>query len=552
MKKIKILALTLLFSAMITSCQDQLDLSNPNEPTTDALETEKGFVKFAMGGVYINGFVDIKTAAFADAVLGPFWANGFLDLMADNIGAEAANCFMNQIGCPEAVRLDDNSVLVNPNAPAQQPAMLTQNNLNANAGQNPLFYEWAYMYALNRVGNIILTNVGKVEFSGDATTKINTLKAWAYWWKGFAYSRVGSLYFAGLIVDDASKTNADYKTSLEILVEAEDNFQQAENILATLSANDAYMEIMSKIIPSYGQVGKGGVPTPAMWMRNINTYRARNILANKKVSAMTNADWDAIISLTTNGITATDNVFTLRSNANADILSPLAGTVAAKATGSPNAGATYKVSERLVQSFQPGDKRKDNNFSQLDEVWLGNADRGNAFNTRWELVDGGNAMAGVVVYSDRDPGATELYMAGTYEENQLMKAEANIYKGGAGIAVGLAIIDEVRTIQGAGLAPLTGGSLTQQQAITQLRSERRVGLLFRNVSFYDARRYGVIDPVSSGGGITGATVVDRGGKLNTNAAIEYNYMDYWHVPDNELAYNPPSENSAPVKNPKVN
>src|SRR6188768_4072887 len=82
MKNIKILFLTAVFMGAVTSCQDQLDITNPNEPTTDTLENEKGFVKFALGGVYINGFVDIKTAAFADGTLGAFWANGFHDIMA--------------------------------------------------------------------------------------------------------------------------------------------------------------------------------------------------------------------------------------------------------------------------------------------------------------------------------------------------------------------------------------------------------------------------------------------------------------------------------------
>jgi hypothetical protein len=549
MKRMRILFLAVFLGA-VTSCQDQLDITNPNEPTTETLKDEKGFLKFAMGGVYINGFVDIKTTAFADGVLGAFWANGFHDIMADNLGAEAANCYMNQIGAPEYVQLDNGTVVQNPNSPKQQPDMLTQNNLNATAGQNPLFYEWAYMYALNRVSNYILLNVDGVTFTGDAATKIATLKAWAYWWKGFAYSRIGSLYYAGLIVDDPLGTNANYKTSAEILAEAENNFAQATTILSGLTANATYTEVMSRIIPDFNQVGHGGVPSPDEWIRNINTYRARNILANKTVAAMLPADWDQITTLTVEGIRANDIVFTCRSNENGDILSPQAGTVAAKATGDPTAGATYKISERLIQAFQPGDQRMTNNFAQLGSPWLGNADRGNIFNTRWELLDGGNGMAGVVTYSDRTAGGEELFMAGSFEENELMHAEALIYRNN--IAAALPLIDAVRARQGAGLPALTGQTLTQAQAIAQLRSERRVGLLFRNVAFYDARRYRVIEPVTGGGGLTGAVVVDGTGALNTNATINYNFLDYWHVPDNELAYNAPSDDSAPVFNPKAN
>ena len=60
--------------------------------------------------------------------------------------------------------------------------------------------EWAYMYQLNNACNGILAAVdGITNYTGDAATKKNTLKAWAYWWKGWAYSRIGSLYYAGII-----------------------------------------------------------------------------------------------------------------------------------------------------------------------------------------------------------------------------------------------------------------------------------------------------------------------------------------------------------------
>ena len=85
---------------------------------------------------------------------------------------------------------------------------------------------------------------------------------------------------------------------------------------------------------------------------------------------------------------------------------------------------------------------------------------------------------------------------------------------------------------------------------SQLGKNRRIGLLFRALSFYDARRWGVIDPVASGGGRKAAIALSRTGVINTNATIEYNYLDYWDVPDNELAYNPAADGSAPTKNPK--
>jgi len=38
--------------------------------------------------------------------------------------------------------------------------------------------------------------------------------------------------------------------------------------------------------------------------------------------------------------------------------------------------------------------------------------------------------------------------------------------------------------------------------------------------------------------------------IDQNATIEYNYLDYWDVPDEDVSLNPPTANSAPVKNPK--
>ena len=550
MRSIKIFLLTVVFTGIISSCKDQLDVRNPNEPTVATLNTESGIIKYALSGIYVNGFVDLK---YQDGVVGQFWGNGFFDLMADNVGAEAANVFMNQIGAPNTVKLDDGTVVPNPNSPQRNAAMLRQNNLNANGGSNCLYYEWGYMYSLNHSCNTILNKVDVVAFSGDAETKIAVLKAWAYWWKGFAYSRLGSIYYAGLIVDNADGadgTNNVYVTRAEILAEAESNFAKAEAILNTLTANGTYTELVGAIIPDFCQVGKGGILDPAMWIRNINTYRARNILANTRVDAMTNTLWDQILTLTNAGITKSDFVFTLRSNDNADILSPQGGALSASSTGDPNSAATYKISERLVSAFQPGDKRKTNNFKQLAAPWIGNADRGNVFNTRWQLLDGGAGLSGVYVYSDRSAGGYELFMAGSYDENQLMKAEANIYKGGAGVDAGLALIDGIRADQGAGLAATAGTGLTKDLAITELRRERRVGLLFRSVAFYDVRRYGIIDPIGSGGGLTGQLVLDAIGAVNTNATIDYDYLDYWDVPDTELALNKPGAGSADVVNPK--
>jgi hypothetical protein len=229
------------------------------------------------------------------------------------------------------------------------------------------------------------------------------------------------------------------------------------------------------------------------------------------------------------------------------------GTIAAKTAGAAGSN-TYKVSERLIQDYRTGDQRKANNFTQAAAPWVGNIDRGNAFHTRFGLKSGGNGIAGVIVYTNTSAaGQYEHYIAATYEENELMKAEATMYANSfspGSITTAMGIIDAIRTLQGAALAPASGVITTQAAAKEELRSERRVGLAFRGLSFYDARRWKVIDPVSAGGGRTGCILISNSGALNTNATIDYNYLDYWDVPDNELAYNPPAGGSAPVVNPR--
>ncbi len=405
------------------------------------------------------------------------------------------------------------------------------------------------MYNLNNAANTLLANIDATTFSGEADTKKGVLKAWAYWWKGYAYSRIGSMYYAGIINDKANGevlngTNGNYVTKEAIITEANKNFDEAAKILGGLTASADYTATMTGLIPSFNRVGKGGILTPAMWVRNINTMKARNILVNTRVNAMTAAQWAEILTLTNTGILASDFVFTGRSNAAGDFLSPTAGTVSGKTTGANN---TYKISERLIQDFKSGDLRLSNNFVQRSSAYIGETSRGNAFFTRWNLINRGAAgsegSASVITYSNTNAGGYELYLASTYEENQLMKSEALIYT--SKIEEGLALIDEVRKAQGAGLAAVAGTSLSLDAAKEELRRERRIGLLFRALSFYDARRWGLLED-----GRKGAVALSRTGVVSKNATITYGYLDYWDVPDNEIAYNPPASGSAATKNPK--
>ena len=313
---------------------------------------------------------------------------------------------------------------------------------------------------------------------------------------------------------------------------------------ATSSAD--YDAIVGKLIPSFCQEGRGMPPTAAMWIRNINTLKARNLLVNKTVASMAAGDWSSLLTLTNAGLQSGDFIFTGRTNATEDFL-PSDGTVSSRVQSSAPGGGGFKLSERWVQEFKAGDKRYTNNVKP-GATWIGNSDRGNAFNTRYTLYNGGNGVAGTYVYANTDPGAFELPLTGSYEENALMKAEALI--NSAQIDQGLAQVDAVRTFMGAGLTAVSGTGLTLAQAKEELRRERRIALAFRGLSFYDARRLKISEPVSGGGGRTGCVVISTAAVVNTNATIEYGYLDYWDVPDNELAYNPAATGSAPTKNPK--
>jgi hypothetical protein len=465
--------------------------------------------------------------------------------MGDEIGAEAANAFMNQIGLPNKVTLDNGTVVPNPSAVNTQYALLRTINVNAQQGSNPTYYEWAYMYNMITAANSVLSIAGSTTFSGSgAATKKATVQAWAYWWKGYAYAHIGSLYYAGIIqnaTNTDAKTNGNYVAKEAIIAESNANFDKAAAALALATSTADYEGVLGKMLPTFLQKGKGGILSTDMWIHNINTMKARNIVVNTTKAAMTAAQWASVLTLVNKGITATDLIFTGRTDANGDFLGT---TVPDKIQSNGAATGTYKLSERLVQEFKTGDKRKDNNVKLLTAVGIFNTDRGNIFNTRYTLINGGNSIPGVIVWSNTTAGANEITLASTYEENELMKAEALIQTGQ--VDLGAASIDNVRNYQGAGLAPL-GTGLTQAAAYEELRRERRIALAFKGLSFFDARRWEIIAPDKSR---TGAVVISASGALNTNATIVYGYLDYWDVPDNELAYNPAGTGSAPVKNPK--
>jgi hypothetical protein len=548
MKYNKILIPILAISISISSCKKQLDITNTNQPTPESAASEIGVISLAQGSIYRNGFYDLK---YSDGVYGRFWAGavGFHEMMGDIIGVEAANAYINQIGCPNKVTLDNGSSIINPSAVNTQYALLRSVNFNSQQGSNPIYYEWAYMYNMITSANSVLDISSKVKYSGTgAATKKATIDAWAYWWKGYAYARIGSIYYAGIKQDAVTGfTNGNYISKEAIIAESNANFDKCATSLSAATSASDYASVIAQLVPSFLQTGKGGAISIAEWKRNINTMKARNILVNTLQSAMTAAQWSSVLTLVNDGIRSTDIIFTGRTDANGDFLGT---TVADKVQSSASATGTYKLSERWVQDFKTGDLRKDNNVRTLNTgVGIFNQDRGNSFNTRYTLRNAGLGLAGVIVYANNAAGANEITLCGTYEENELMKAEATMFSAGftpASIATGMSLIDNVRNYQGAGLPATVAANAAA--AKEELRKERRIALAFKGLSFYDARRWDIIDPTKSR---TGCVLLSgTAGVLNTNATITYGFLDYWDVPDNELAYNPPAAGSAPVKNPK--
>lgn len=540
------------------ACKDELaEVTNKNEPTEAALGTESGLTAFGKGGTYISGIgtyyasVDDQLGPRAGKNLGYLTTQiyGMHEAMGDVIYVPWGNQSFRYADNPTDFKLDDGSIQVNPIG-VSQPYELRLRNDRAYGAANTFLMEWTQMYFLNNSMNILLSKVEDATYTGNAEAKKQTLRAWGYWWKGYAYSRIGSMYIAGVITDEPNKTNSNFVTNTEILAEASANFDKAEAELESISDDATYSALMGQLIPGYCQQGKGGIPTPDAWIRNLNTMRARNLLVNTRAKSMTTADWTTIENLTNNGILSTDPVFVARTTEdfNRSIIDPNFGSAASYAATED--GQTFYISERLIQDFRAGDKRFENNFDLMESPIVFQRGRGLGFGTRYYMVDGGKDMPGVFTYVHTlEYGADDTYLAGSFEENELMKAEAKIQLGD--ISGGTGLIDAIRNLQGAGLPAL--GALSKDAALEELRTERRISLLFRGLAFYDARRLGIIDDKSKGGGRANAVVLSNftGSMIvNTKAFINYNYLSYFDVPLNELEFNAPAEGSAPVVGPE--
>ena len=541
---------------IFSSCKKKLNVENPNAPTFGVnVNSETGVAAYAKGVVYWNGF------NYGDGWLGDSYFSlpwGYHELMGDVVGGgQGSNNQTTTMGVPDKFVADpanpSTTTFTNP-SPQALGIIRSFNTSAATAnGNNALYYEWTNMYAMISGCNQTLENLGSISLSAD---KANTVKAWCYWWKGYAYAQLGTLYYAGLIVNESNTIVSKFLKQSDIIAESNRNLNLVSTTLGAISNQGDYSVMISKLIPEQCQVGKGIPLSSAEWIRTVNTMLARNILLNhlapfvngnpnatitkSTIPVMTTADWQQIITLCTNGVQQSDKVFTGRTSANSSFFHPNWGSVAGMLTAS-NQTTTYKLSERLVQQFKAGDARRAN-FSIANGTFFGDA---NTNTTRYSVVDGVTAgLTGIPILGSRQVGKLEIYIGPTYEENQLMLAEANIRT--TNINTGVGFINNVRAYLGSGVAPL-GAGLTLSQALNELTMERLAGLALRGLSYYDIRRWGWTYSIANGGGRYGCTLL-FGGNVYTNATLDYNYMDYWDVPADEIDKNPPSADSAPVKN----
>ena len=522
-RKLLLFVLPLIVFVALPACQDDLDVTNPNEPTLDVLDTEDG-LRRSMLGVY-NVFDN----------LGYIWlALTHHEIMGDALYVPWGNFGWRWSNQPTSITLDDGTVVTPPQGGSQAQELSLRND-RAQGDDNAFIHEWSDMYQINNIGNLLLQKLdgGTIQLSGDAETKAATIAAFARFWKGFAYSRIGSMYSAGVLTEEFGETNANFVNQSAVIDAANDQFDQAIALLNDIDNEEIYYLFMESGIPDY--MRPNGAPSPQTLIRTCNTMKARNLLVNTRVADMTDAEWNEILTLSQAGLQQEDTDYLLF--ATADENAAFAAT----------AWVPYRVligwafpSERLIQDFQDGDERFDRNFVELATPNVNMRGRGIQYGTRYgfkSIEDGGN-------YASVTEGLATIDIAGSWEETSLMAAEALIMTNS--VDEGLALIDEVRAAQNAGLEDIADDGLSMDDAYEQLRSERRIGLLLRGLAFYDARRWGILDPVSEGGGRTDAVVLDGSGNVNTDATINYNYLSYWGVPDGELDFNPPADGSASV------
>ncbi|MFY7671366.1 hypothetical protein ACOSP6_09815 [Tenacibaculum sp. MEBiC06402] len=504
MKKFRLLSIFVLGLLVLVSCQDNLldtDIEpiNLNEPTLAALSTPTGMSGYAKG-MYVHTTDPNRSVNF-------WFVAGYHETMGDNLTMPWGNFGGRWVNQTESIIMDDGSTVIPPQG-GPQPGEIAIRNTRAAGSDNPTQYEWADYYAVNNHANVILANVDNVQGASDSQK--DAYRAWALWWKAYSYHRIGLMYEQGVVVDTPGATNDAFVNSDALIAESNSLLDDLTTLINGVSDAAAFNEIFmgAQITIASTKVDMAGL------VKNINSLRARNLVYSKKVSDMTSADWNNVITWCSNGVSNNNEAFAMTSEATVLDNGWLPGVVS---------GFWYFPSPRLIQDINSGDDRLDAYFDPF--VFPNPRGRGIQYGCNYFWKDPSPIASGTA-------GAIKLYYGASHEENELLLAEAKIRT--SDVEGGLAHLDAVRTLQSSGLAATVGTSLSQADAWEEVRKERRLGLIFRGLAFYDARRYGV-----AGASRTGAHVMDAAGVLNTNATINYNYLEYWPVPAFESDFNSP-------------
>jgi len=499
LRKITLILLSVLLFAPL-ACEEGLDVTNPNNPTPDIVENEEGLKRLARG-LYSTGWF-LGTNGGAIEWLALQWH----EHMGDNLVAPWVNwSFARTHLNVERIEFSDGTV-VTPAASSADGRTQPEWINFINSREDPrggVEIEWTSMYRLNNESNLILQTLNSesgVEFSGDAQAKERGFRAWAHFWKGFAYSRIGNFYELGIIVDEYGETNNDYKLPSEML---EESNRQLEMALQYVS---------NGIGAVIGDIQPGFFPTnitEASFAQNIHTLIARNKLNVKKRNELTQAEWQEIKDIAENGLMNNDGAVLVASD-NATHLN----TVTVKWR---LAAGWSRASTRVVQAARHNDDARGASFLDATRGPFGSA-----------LFHNLNAPHGAVAPYGTTEEFAPIYLISA-EENLLILAEAELALGNPGAAA--SYIDQARQLQQANLDPL--GSAT----LEDLRRERRIGLFLRAQAFYDARRFDELQNCVEGLWVW-RQLEDGSIELDENATICYGFLEYIPVPDRETTFNP--------------